>query len=656
MRLANEAKRQREHGVMPGSFAMTTPPAFEAHTDSAPNSLMQLIRERPDAVARTTIIAVACTLFWLTWAHWGDVQVDCGREVYIPYQILRGKLLYRDLWYSYGPLAPYASALLLKLFGQHLSVLYFFGLTLTICCALILYELGSMLSGRAVGLTAALPFLFQGFEPPTQRLRDVASQFNYVFPYAYAAMIGLLLALLCAFLTVRHLLGRDGHNLMLAGLAASFAFLSKQEIGAACYLMLAFVGLMEAILQRSSGTLLYAIAQCAPGVVLWVVTYGWFFWTLTPGFMLSENWIEFPGSYFMRTSPAHFYADSGARFMTWEVSFLIISGCAALFLWYEIALWSARTGRRWYLIGVVILLVAIRAAGTLGLEPAEQAMHGIQNVAFPAGMFFIGCAFLVWTLYKLRDTGERRFLAQAAIGVLALALAVRILAGVRPYGYGIFYGAPLFLVFIITLAKCVGAAVPTIPAAQRRKLTNSLLAVEVSMLAMVLIPGVSRRIARLETSWGEIYLRPEEASVARQIIDFVSEQGRRGRRIAILPEAPIMYALTGTEAPNRWYMVAPGFLSPSQEDDYIADLKRSGTDYIVLTTRNTSEYGAPYFGIDYDRKIYQWIKGNYRVVEQFGRFRRDGSRELAAIVYQRTSLPRTRTDHPLRTVLVGASS
>ncbi len=96
-----------------------------------------------------------------------------------------------------------------------------------------------------------------------------------------------------------------------------------------------------------------------------------------------------------------------------------------------------------------------------------------------------------------------------------------------------------------------------------------------------------------------------------------------------------MYAFTGTEAPSRWYLLIPGTLSSQEEQDYIADLRRTDPDYIVFTNRNYVEYGAAYFGIDYDQKIYRWIEANYRVAGEFGRFRRDGSRLLAALLYKR---------------------
>jgi len=49
--------------------------------------------------ARAVIVSVAGALAWYTWGHWGDFQIDNGREIYVPAAILKGKLLFRDLWY-----------------------------------------------------------------------------------------------------------------------------------------------------------------------------------------------------------------------------------------------------------------------------------------------------------------------------------------------------------------------------------------------------------------------------------------------------------------------------------------------------------------------------------------------------------------------------
>ena len=441
--------------------------------------------------------------------------------------------------------------------------------------------------------------------------------------------MGLLLSLLCARFTIRHLLDRPGYNLLMAGFAASLALLCKQEFGAACYLMLAFVIVMEFVLRRAMRPLLAGIAACAPGVVLWVAIYGWFFWTLTPSYMLHANWVGLPGT-FGQLYIGHLYALNGQRFIPREMVGLAICAAVTIALWFLLA----RTSRGPRNVALAIL-VAIAVAYRLG-SLAFVAEVITVFLVFSKGMFFIGCVLVAHSTYDLLKTGERRRLAEAAFGIFALVPALRVFAVLVPYGYSIHYAMPLFLVFVIALSRCIKAATPTVSVERQRGLVNYLLAVEVVMLAVICIPQGNKRTSRLETSWGQIYLAPTDASVARQILDFASRQKRQGRRVAVLPEAPMLYALTGTEAPSRWYTLLPGFVSPAQEDVYIADLNRAAPDYVLLTARRTHEYGVDYFGIDYNQKIYNWIESNYRIAGVFGRFGSDPSGSaLSALLYQR---------------------
>jgi hypothetical protein len=112
----------------------------------------------------------------------------------------------------------------------------------------------------------------------------------------------------------------------------------------------------------------------------------------------------------------------------------------------------------------------------------------------------VGCAYLAYTVY---ECGQDRWLAETAFGVFALALGSRVMAFVLPYGYGIFYGPPLFLVFTIVLVGLVSAAVPKLASEPRRSLINSLMVAEVVMCAVVLIPGASRRVQKLSTKWAQ---------------------------------------------------------------------------------------------------------------------------------------------------------
>lgn len=595
-------------------------------------SLRSIVAGWEDAALRGSIVVAAMLIVFLTWGHWGDIQVDCGKELYVPYEILRGKLLYRDIFYPYGPLPPYLGALLIEIFGQHLVVFYLFGIAIAIGCALMLFELGAMLEGRAAGVTAALALLLVGFGPAI---------FNYPFPYSYGATMGLLLGLLCAWFTLRHILGRGSYNMLMAGIAASVALLCKLEFGVACYFMIAFVVAAETTLQRSFRPLVRGFVASIPGIVLWFGVYGWFFWKVTPDLMVNGNWLG-PGSYFSHTGGPPLYAMFGERFIPSELIGRILLAGVTLLLWFFLAKTNLRVSK--IAAAILVALVLFHRFVHLGsvLPPHPHPLEFLtKNLAsilvFPLGMFFIGCGFLAYAAYKMILSADRRRFAEVAFALFALLPALRVLAQVEPFNFNVYYSMPLFLIFVIAISRCIKAATPALSPDRQRRLVNYMLAAEVLMLAVIcLCSGTEPDNGILETSWGAFNMAPAEAIIAEQILAFMTEQQRQGRQVVLLPEAPVFYALAGTDAPSRWHTVLPGFLSQTQEDAYIADLNRAAPQYILLMAREAPEYGARSFGIDYDQKIYQWIEANYRVAGEFGHFHRNVIRpSLAALLYEK---------------------
>ena len=452
-----------------------------------------------DPASRGFIIVVAVTLAWWTWASWGDIQIDCGSDLYVSAEILHGRLLYRDIFYPYGPLIPYVQALLLSFMGPHLVVFYLFGIGVAIGCALLLFEIGAMLEPRGAGLTAALALLFTGFSPGI---------FNYPFPYSYSATTGLMLSLLCAWFTIRHLFARRGYNLLIAGIGAGLAMLCKHEFGAACYLMLGFVLVMEAITRQSVLPLLHGIAACTPGMALWVAIYGWFFWKLTPALLIDGNWLG-PGSHFSHTAAgAALVAFLGQRFVPREMVALIMRAALCLLLWFLLA--KASRAQRNVVLAIMVAVAGAHRFAPLHLMTGKirvflSVAHGIFLV-FPRGMFFIGCGFIAYAIYKLNQSADRRYLAEAAFGIFALVPAIRVFAEIAPHGYSIYYAMPLFLVFVIVISRSIKAATTTLPADRQRALVKHLLAAEIVMLALICIPPQrsvlphSRRVGALSAS------------------------------------------------------------------------------------------------------------------------------------------------------------
>lgn len=62
--------------------------------------------------------ALAALMLHATWLTWPDAFIDFSRELYIPWRVSRGDVLYRDLAYYFGPVSVYINAVLFALLGS----------------------------------------------------------------------------------------------------------------------------------------------------------------------------------------------------------------------------------------------------------------------------------------------------------------------------------------------------------------------------------------------------------------------------------------------------------------------------------------------------------------------------------------------------------
>ena len=67
--------------------------------------------------------AVFVLLWLVTFRRWVQPFADSGREMNTAWRVASGEALYRDVGWSYGPLAPLVDAALLRVFGRNLDVL-----------------------------------------------------------------------------------------------------------------------------------------------------------------------------------------------------------------------------------------------------------------------------------------------------------------------------------------------------------------------------------------------------------------------------------------------------------------------------------------------------------------------------------------------------
>jgi len=582
--------------------------------------------------ARAIIAGVAVALAWYTWGHWGNFQVDNGRELYVPAEILKGKLLFRDLWYMYGPLAPYAKALLFRIFGVQLTVLYVFGLALAIGTALATFEVSRLFRLGIVG--SALPplfFLVESFYPFIR---------NFVFPYSYAASLGAFLGMVCLYFVMRHASEMRALHLGLASVLTGLEILTKQEFGVACLALLLFEIAACYWNRRSSWELLGNIAILSAGLVPAVAVYGWFVWKLSARLIFIENWISTPGTYFMRTFGKITIPQQGLRFIPLELLQSVEYTILGLAIWALLATVAVSAinklglrSRSSVALSSVAALTPLWIAAIAYLKlyawgivypgmPWRFLLTPITQSVFPTGIFFLVLVFAIHALWELLKAPENEMaLQEAGLGIYASLIAVRQMMELRPkiYDCAVFFNVPAFLVFAIVLYKVIRWACRSLDVQRSAIVIGSMMGAETVLSFLLFFPSPQMLPARLTTDNGSFYTNPDVAVLFPQIISFMKTHTRNGKDILVLPEPPSLYVFAGMEAPSRWYSLVPGYVSPDQEQQYIDEVASNHVRYVLIGNRIVTEYQVRGFANGgYNQKIYQWMMANYVKVGQFG--------------------------------------
>jgi hypothetical protein len=319
----------------------------------------------------------------------------------------------------------------------------------------------------------------------------------------------------------------------------------------------------------------------------------------------------------------------------WEVVF-------SLALWFLVArlFSSLNHAGRAVLLGAATLSAVVASLAlvpaTSHLVPALIAYNFWNIGTFPIGMYWVAPAILIASIAGLIPEADlKTSRAIALVTVFAMMLALRVLFSIRRIGYSVYYNVPMFLVYIIAVTLVIRVGGRHLNSSARDRLVNYILvSISIWLFAMP-FPKPPVPTTPLETPLGMIFTTPAAAAAVPKIVSFIESQTAAGHRVMILPEFPMMYAMTGTESPSRWFEVTPGMLDDDEEKKFISDAEAGQVDYVIITNRATPEYGVPYFGLDWGKKIYAWIVGNFELVGEFGRFTRERGAPFAALVYQR---------------------
>src|ERR1017187_5875769 len=154
---------------------MTTPAPTPAHRLRSWSGWLQ-----HPVVHLASLVALPSYFLAVSWRRWPDLIIDFGRELYIPWRLSEGAVLYREVDDFYGPLSQYLNAGLFRLFGPGLMVLALANLVVFSGIAVAIYALFRAAWGAmAAWVSTAVFVAIFGMS----RLME-SGNFNYITPYA----------------------------------------------------------------------------------------------------------------------------------------------------------------------------------------------------------------------------------------------------------------------------------------------------------------------------------------------------------------------------------------------------------------------------------------------------------------------------------------
>jgi hypothetical protein len=615
-----------------------------------------LYRELPGiAILVAAFVAFAS----LSWRTWPDILVDFGVELYVPWRLSIGEVLYKDIAWVTGPFSQYANSLLFRLVGVSLSTLIAANLTLLAIIVAMLYWLFRRCGTRGSALFVVLFFLAVfAFSQYT-----LIGNYNYVCPYRHDMTHGLALGLCNLICLIQFNRSSRARWLVAGGTCLGLITLAKVEMALAAWVTTAAALLLVA---RQMGPLARSGAASESGPAISALL------KLLDG---TSRWAGIVAV--SAAAPVVIALAALAIPLGWAASFRNV------FLQYRLALFSdMSTSSPFYrqivgmdhvaenlmemvLMSVVVLAVTVVAYLAETMAPERTKHVKIWAAALGIAAFGCGAALISpndWgevpacpplllipvILFSLRHAVRDAKEAEPATAlfltaIYGISLLPKILLYVRWRHYGFVLAAPGTLVLI----HVAWHSIPAWFARHRRSgwcfraiaaglLTACALSLFVSWLRVDL-----RKTVTMGAGGDRFYSVPTEDSrtlPTEETLRYLREHIAKGDTLIVFPNGAMLNYLLRARNPTPYLMFSPWESDVHGGEDRIADeVIRAAPDYTVIVTMDMTIHGRGNFGDgEFGGRIRKFLDEHYDVVYEATEWGIDGRPFVSTVFKHRT--------------------
>lgn len=585
---------------------------------------------RLQLVGPVILVAAGLLMASISWGKWIDILVDFDLQVYIPWQLSQGQVLYKDITYFHGPLSAYIHAMLFMLFGPGISVLAWFNIGLIAILAVTIHYLFRNLFDPLTGYLAALSFVVVfAFGNYLQ-----VGNYNFVCAYEYTLTHGIFLSFVAIHQFVHYLKNPLPRTLFIIGLLSGSIFLTKPEIFFAeiiaigTGLLLAFQFQKLPLKSKLKNFLIFSSAFIVPSLVF--IFYFSFYMPIEQALANPFNHLTYIFNSEVKSLP--FYkAITGTGSIGTNLSYLFIILGGYLVIYTVLAFINKR---------ILIRFKNNRAPYWICFSAFLGLMVFFRNDIFwmdlmrplpLALMVYVGIIGYQY-FYRPQDPQDQmRQLSILVLTIFSLTLLLKIVLNVRVQHYGFVLALPGALIFVALVIH----ELPLI----FKKLQGSELAPSAFGLAFLLVytgmmgwasfnmydlkdfPIGKGRDRVYDFSHQRMgtpanpYVRGLLFKYALEVID--QKLGPEDEFVAF-PTGSMLNYMSRRRSPIPTTKLNPVELLMTGESTVLNSLKNNNPDFILLVDHDFAHLGAQFFGRDYAKATYKWIIQNYKVAQQIG--------------------------------------
>jgi hypothetical protein len=560
-----------------------------------------------------------------SWRKWPDLLVDFGRELYVPWQLSQGKVLYRDLALNYGPLPPYLNAVLFKLFGVSITTLICCNLALLTGLTALIYSLLARACGRLTAFVAGLFFLLVFAFPQYSAIGSM----NFIAPYSHAATHGMVLAVAMIFSLGQWKNTGRRFWAALAGLCLGAALLTKPEIFLATAAAAGvWAGLILLEPKSGSRSRIQALALLGLAALVPALLFAIYFsihlpWASAVRAVLSA-WTyalnpELSRNYYYRFGMG--LEDLRASLILMLKMFGYLAAFFALATLADLTALRSQANLRW-LAPLLGLALAAGLGWKSDLIPWLDLPRALTLTTLLAG------AGLLWKWLKLRQDPQTAapYFSLLVWSAFTLALLPKMFFNVRFYHYGFYLAMPAMLTLVVVLVWLW-------PSLLARNPHGGYLFRSLALAALTVCAGhywlLSQQFYGFKNfrigQGSDLILGYDRAIHPRdfffaEALQWIERETPPSATLAALPEGTMLNYLSRRINPTPYVYFTMVEMISFGEDNMLRALQKTQPDYLVLEHLSSEDYGVGYFGEDprYGKSIMDWAANSYQLAVQIG--------------------------------------